>query len=370
MTVRAPPNPPASLLERMARAREAHLAQLARGEDPDFRGLQRIAGEISRALFESFEHRCGYCNSSVGVTDSGSIDHFYPKYKFPERAFDWDNLMLSCHACNISKMDHFPLDAHGDPLLFNPRTDDPQSHFKLNEDGRLRGLTPKGTASIEIFRLNREALAEARRRERLYEKLADQRPELRAALFEDDFHARFVTSIASTKALNAVAGLSDSTEQSMRYMLYASIIASLETYLGDALIATTKGARRYMRQFVETFHDFNEIKFRLSEVFARYDTIEEVAIKAMADVLYHDLAKVSGIYKAALGVSIPTDIKDLYQAVSVRHDIVHRNGKNRDGVYHSISREAVDKLAERVTEFVSTVHEQINKLHQQSPDDE
>jgi hypothetical protein len=155
----------------------------------------------------------------------------------------------------------------------------------------------------------------------------------------------------------------------MRYMLYANIITCLETYLGDALIATVSSSRRFMRKFVETFHGFKDIKFSLNEVFAKRDTIDEVAIRAMADVLYHDLAKVNGIYRDTLGVTFPIDIGDLYRAVDVRHDIVHRNGKKKDGSFHAISPDAVEKLAEQVSAFVAEIQRQITDIRHEPSDE-
>lgn len=370
MTVQKFKTPPAFFTsERFVAARDAHLKKLADGQEPSFGVLSRFMRDINRTLLEEFDHRCGYCHSPVGITDYGSVDHFYPKYRFPERAFDWENIVLSCNVCNVAKRDQFPTDAHGNPLLINPRVDESDEHLKLEDDGTLVGLTPKGVASIKTIHLNRAALVAARRRERLYKRLAEQRPELRSALLEDDFHSLFIASITSTRSLNAVTGLSPSTDQSMRYMLHANIITCLETYLGDALIATARSSRRFMRKFVETFHGFKDIKFSLNEVFAKYDTIDEVAIRAMADVLYHDLAKVKGIYQDTLGIIFPTDIGDLYRAVDVRHDIVHRNGKNKDGVFHAISPDSVEKLAEQVSAFIAEIHRQIADIRQQLGDE-
>ena len=257
------------------------------------------------------------------------------------------------------------LDADIKPLLLHPRIDDPQEHLTLRDDGTSAGLTPKGIASIATLHLNRPALVEARRRERLYKDLAEARPDLRAALLEDDFHPRFVTSMANITALNMVTGLSSSSDQSLRYMLYANIITCLETYLGDALITTVKSERWLMRKFVETFQGFKDMKFTLAEVFAKYDTIDEIAIREMADVLYHNLAKVAGIYRDTLGIVFPKDMGNLYRAVAVRHDIVHRNGKNKEGVFHVVSSTDVEQLATQVTTFVTALHSQITEVHRQ-----
>ena len=49
------------------------------------------------------------------------------------------------------------------------------------------------------------------------------------------------------------------------------------------------------------------------------------------------------------------DIQDLMQAVSIRHDIVHRNGKDKDGNEHQITKEDVLAVAEKVNNFIYAI---------------
>ena len=65
--------------------------------------------------------RCYFCSDSLGV----DIEHFYPKAAFPERAFDFANLLLACSRCNRSKGSQFPRGDDDRPLLLNPLWDDP-----------------------------------------------------------------------------------------------------------------------------------------------------------------------------------------------------------------------------------------------------
>jgi hypothetical protein len=59
-----------------------------------------------------------------------------------------------------------------------------------------------------------------------------------------------------------------------------------------------------------------------------------------------------------LGIKFPA-IGEAIQAVKVRHDLVHRNGKSNDGEIHTIDKEAVEsaiQVVERlVTELIETM---------------
>ena len=60
----------------------------------DFRQLARTT------LIAKYGHKCLKCGSTKYL----HIDHIFPKYDFPEKTFNIDNLQLLCSACNTAKM--------------------------------------------------------------------------------------------------------------------------------------------------------------------------------------------------------------------------------------------------------------------------
>jgi uncharacterized protein (TIGR02646 family) len=111
--------------------------------------------------------RCMYCEDSA-ATD---IEHFWPKSKYPERAFTWTNYLLACSCCNSNhKREQFPLDEAGAPLLIDPTAEDPRDYLVLSVttgkyQPRRRGgqKSPKGWNSIEVFGLDRDLLEKGRK---------------------------------------------------------------------------------------------------------------------------------------------------------------------------------------------------------------
>jgi 5-methylcytosine-specific restriction endonuclease McrA len=73
---------------------------------------------------------------------------------------DESNLCLCCIRCNLKKG---PNIASVDPAaseqpsivpLYHPRQDRWEDHFRLLEDGTMRGLTPKGRATVRLLEFN------------------------------------------------------------------------------------------------------------------------------------------------------------------------------------------------------------------------
>ncbi|MCP4590005.1 MAG: HNH endonuclease [bacterium] len=119
----------------------------------------QIVRETLRQMASGIE-RCMYCEDSEGT----DIEHFWPKSRYPRRAFDWENYLLACSACNSNhKRTRFPLDANHQPLLIDPTVDEPQDHLVLSPTtGKFVGRTEKGSQSIDVYGLDREVLVRTR----------------------------------------------------------------------------------------------------------------------------------------------------------------------------------------------------------------
>ena len=177
----------------MDEASNAHLKQLS------FRFQPRIWVEAKPALFKLFHNKCAYCE---GQDASGflEVEHFRPKANASDLsgiknghlyyswlAYDWENLLLVCRACNqirkqgdhiIGKGARFPVKgarAHlGSDVkecrifeketLLDPCFDNPREHLTFNENGLCEPLTSRGELSIAVIGLNRPALVKERQR--------------------------------------------------------------------------------------------------------------------------------------------------------------------------------------------------------------
>ncbi|HAN46134.1 MAG TPA: HNH endonuclease [Cyanobacteria bacterium UBA8156] len=116
--------------------------------------------QVKAALVKAFHGRCAYCESQITAVTYGAIEHFFPKSRYPDRTFAWENLLLACDVCNSRKGDTFPLDAaDGTPLLVNPCAEDPAVHlqFDWNPITRLAsiyGRDRRGETVVALFDLN------------------------------------------------------------------------------------------------------------------------------------------------------------------------------------------------------------------------
>ena len=149
----------------------------------------QIVREIKYSLKELFKQKCAYCESLIPLAAaSGDLDNFRPKSgarglgkdfsieHYWWLTYEWRNMYYSCQVCNRFKSSWFPVEGQRiniltpyeeiipkeKALLIDPCTDRPEAHLIYDEDGKVDFLTSKGKITIEILKLNRQELIDAR----------------------------------------------------------------------------------------------------------------------------------------------------------------------------------------------------------------
>lgn len=319
-----------------------------------------ITTHLKQEIAKEFNYSCAYCGRKIEEVRNGEIDNFFPISQYPEKAFERSNLIYSCPFCNRIKGGKSPI-KNGKKVILNPRENVFTDHIEERTGGILFGLTELGKDTIDFFSLNS--------REHIEQRVGRS---IISLMNEEDYHSvepiinnevgayeRFLDSLSSNSALLNVNIEEENIKIHHLRLLYANVITVLESYLSDTFITNVVYNDAYLRKFVETFHDYNKTKFNFSEIFSRYESVETTVLKSLLDVLYHNLMKVKGMYKDTLGISFPKDIDTLLKAVDIRHDIVHRNGKDKDGVIHEINRTTVEDLISEVKMFAHFLEEQL-----------
>jgi hypothetical protein len=133
--------------------------------------MKRAAEALARMT--GSRERCCWCLDSQAV----DIEHYRPKLRYPGHAFRWENLLAACAPCNRAKLERFPLDARGEPLLIDPARENPWDflffdpatgnlvpRFRLDGSGDGE-FDPKGAATLDaLATLNHQAVVEGRLR--------------------------------------------------------------------------------------------------------------------------------------------------------------------------------------------------------------
>ena len=127
--------------------------------------MSRVPQSVEREVRARANGVCEYCHmpeSAHGLPHE--VDHIIARKHEGETVSE--NLALACVLCNsfkgpnIASLD--PLDKSF-TLLFNPRADRWNDHFRWTSDGLIEGVSPAGRATVRLLVMNALHRVAARR---------------------------------------------------------------------------------------------------------------------------------------------------------------------------------------------------------------
>ena len=168
-----------------------------------------------------------------------------------------------------------------------------------------------------------------------------------------DYHANFLYGIDDVRKL-AKAGVDSETAPCLFRLLYINVITVLETFLSDAFTNILLSDADLRRKLIENTPEFRKQKLSVSDIFKAVDDVDKTVKEYLSRIVWHNLARVSRMYRDVLNVQFP-ELAPMYRAIKMRHDLVHRNGKTKDGEPILIDRGHVLSLARGAEDFVKLI---------------
>jgi hypothetical protein len=134
-------------------------------------------------------------------------------------------------------------------------------------------------------------------------------------------------------------------------MVFAHMISALEAFLGDTFIRTVMIDEVKKRKLLDFDEHLKKDKYTLADIAADGEFVNTQIRKHLRSIIYHNIAKVSVLYKGVLGMDIfkilGSDKDVLFKAINYRHDCVHRNGYDKEGNKLNVfTKEYVAKVAD------------------------
>lgn len=173
-----------------------------------------------------------------------------------------------------------------------------------------------------------------------------------------DYQLYQATHSEISETLEAIEPLADDIKAHLYRLLYANIISKMEAFLSDTIIKQVLSSDENKKKFIQNYEPLAEQKFPLKSIYDKYKELDSIVRQTLTSIVYHDLKKVSKIYENTLGVQLPK-VKEIDDAIQIRHHIVHRNGKDKDGNLVEISKESIQDLAETVSTFMFDIENQL-----------
>lgn len=143
-------------------------------------------------------------------------------------------------------------------------------------------------------------------------------------------------------------------------MCYSGIITVMEVYLSDIFIRSVQH-EPVKRRFVENYARYKSAERKpLSEVYKQLESLDKLIEDDLQSLSFHHIPTVKQLYDNCLLIRFPEHLlSGIAQAVQIRHDIVHRNGRDVKGIHHEISIEHLLKLSVQMNDFLNFIDQQV-----------
>lgn len=111
---------------------------------------------------------CVYTEIRIQDNKNCHIDHFRTRNLFPDKTFDYSNMLVACNSENYgAKYKDKQIKSKADyTFLINPTVDTPSDYIEYTFTGEMEaiGENQKGIQTINYFNLNEQSLVNRRKR--------------------------------------------------------------------------------------------------------------------------------------------------------------------------------------------------------------
>lgn len=177
-------------------------------------------------------------------------------------------------------------------------------------------------------------------------------------------HTVFLNSYLHTSELLKEKGSNDGANLLNR-MVFSHQVTALEAYLGDTLINVVMDEPECLQRLIARADELKQEKFSLEEISKERNLVHRKVREYLRGILYHNLSKADVLYEIALGFGILNKMKDrkaMFVAMSLRHDCVHRNGRDKDGKELTVfTKGFVQTTADRIKDLVAEVEAEVDR---------
>jgi len=174
----------------------------------------------------------------------------------------------------------------------------------------------------------------------------------------NDPHGIYKTAVGNAKRLMMFASGTPVENKTFYRLLYVQYFSIVEAYLSDHLTKALFADNVALVKLVEKHRDWSKEKISLATMLKDSEAANSTIKERLQAVMYHNFLAVDFNYRTAFGYSIfpDTTTKDeLIRMAYVRHDCVHRNGRDKENNERDIGLSEVEELAAAIDRLVTNI---------------
>lgn len=179
------------------------------------------------------------------------------------------------------------------------------------------------------------------------------------SILGNDSYANYIYSITDLREILRINEIS--REEVLLKVVYSNIVTIFETYLFDLAVNIVNSDQESLRKIVEEYGIFGNEKIKKRAIFSVFGSIKDSVINELQKISFHNLGIVIPLYKRGLSIDFSHKISGLPEAIEIRHDIVHRNGRDFKGNSRKSTLNMINSLMSITDEVVDFINQEFEK---------
>ncbi|PYD04720.1 hypothetical protein DND90_11630 [Pseudomonas syringae pv. maculicola] len=182
-------------------------------------------------------------------------------------------------------------------------------------------------------------------------------------LFEFLSSYSHMTEVLQAYGVGSSALLKSSAPEINKLVL-SGLISAMEAYLANTLITLVAEEIDATENLLRKEETLSLQKITLFEAWSENSSVERRVRDYLRDQIYHRLGKVEKLYEIAFNIQIFPSLEirtRLHRTVSLRHDIVHRNGRSVQGEEQDFSSAYVQAMMRDIHDLVMHINNELFK---------
>lgn len=152
------------------------------------------------------------------------------------------------------------------------------------------------------------------------------------------------------------------TDQALNRLVFSGVITALETYLNEIFISIVFESEYTLEKFVSEYEPYKKEQISLNKIFSKYNSLGARVREDLNYLIYHNIGKLIAVFDIFnFDLQKFPRIKDISIAIQKRHDLVHRNGLDKDNNFQEISKAEVRALISNTSQLVGYIDKKIKE---------
>lgn len=155
-------------------------------------------------------------------------------------------------------------------------------------------------------------------------------------------------------------------QQFANRLIFAGAISAFEAYLGDTILHAVRKDDGVFISLATQNASLKDIKLTVAQMVAQPQLARTTVVRHLSNIIYHNLKVVIAIYQDAFKFDIlpNKELRDrVFQAISYRHDCVHRNGCDKEGNRLELfDDEYVSGIMDSLCDAINYIEKEVNAV--------